>query len=98
AIDGKTPINFEYLIADLNITDGVYQIAPDTILFRALTNAGAERLKNVPGITAVQRAVSKEIEKGIFPHTKAWNVDNLGPIYIPEAGKTVTLNKETLPF
>ena len=30
--------------------------------------------------------------------TKDWNVDNLGPIYIPQAGKTVELNKETLPF
>jgi signal peptidase I len=98
AIDGKTPINFEYLIADLNITDPAYQVAEDTIIFRALTNAGAERLKNVPGITLVQRNVSQEIERAIFPHTKAWNVDNLGPIYIPEAGKTVTLSKETLPF
>ena len=34
----------------------------------------------------------------IFPHTKNWTVDNLGPIYIPEKGKTVNLNTETLPF
>ena len=32
------------------------------------------------------------------PGTKNWNVDNLGPIYIPEAGKTVVLNSETIPF
>ena len=35
----------------------------------------------------------------IFPHNDYnWTQDNLGPIYIPEAGKTVPLNKETLHF
>ena len=34
----------------------------------------------------------------IFPHNQYWSVDDLGPIYIPQAGKTVTLNSETLPF
>lgn len=34
----------------------------------------------------------------IFPHNQKWSQDNLGPIYIPEANKTVALNKETLPF
>lgn len=37
----------------------------------------------------------------IFPHGKEqknWTRDFLGPIYIPEAGKTIPLNKETLPF
>ena len=37
----------------------------------------------------------------IFPNSpeyRNWTRDFLGPIYIPEAGKTVTLNKETLPF
>ncbi len=27
-----------------------------------------------------------------------WNKDNFGPVYIPEKGKTVDLNMETLPF
>ena len=98
AIDGKTPINFEYLLKELNITDPAYQIAQDTILFRALPDENVARLKNIPGIKSVTRIVSKDVEKGIFPHNQNWNVDNLGPIYIPEAGKTVELNKETLPF
>jgi len=37
----------------------------------------------------------------IFPHSayqKNWTKDNLGPIYIPEAGKSVALTAETLPF
>ena len=66
----------------------------------------AERLKNIPGITLVKRVISKGSEDGIFPDfgdgkpstTREWNKDNMGPIYIPEAGKTVSLNRENLPF
>lgn len=36
--------------------------------------------------------------KEIFPHSKYWSVDDLGPIYVPQAGKTVALNAESLPF
>src|SRR5690606_20196703 len=37
---------------------------------------------------------------GVFPHNPqyAWSIDNYGPIYIPEAGKTVALNSKSLPF
>lgn len=106
AIDGKTPINFEYLLKELDITDGAYQIAPDTIVFSALPFDNAERLKNTVGITQVTRIISKNNEDGIFPDfgngkpstARSWNKDNMGPIYIPEAGKTITLNKENLPF
>ena len=49
-----------------------------------------------------QKAVTQTIEKyEIFPHgpnQKNWTKDNLGPIEIPAAGKTVALNQETLPF
>lgn len=42
--------------------------------------------------------LTSEVSSQIFPHTKPWSADNMGPIYIPQKGKTVTLNKETLPF
>lgn len=100
ALDGKTPIDFEYLIKDLNITDeaGFKSELRDTLFLKALTAAGAERLKNVPGIISVTRQISKGVEDGIFPHINKWNRDNLGPIYIPQKGKTVALTTETLPF
>jgi signal peptidase I len=100
ALDGKTPIDFEYLIKDLNITDeaGFRSELRDTLFFKALTAAGAERLKNVPGIVSVTRQISKGVEDGIFPHINKWNRDNFGPIYIPQKGKTVALTTETLPF
>ena len=101
ALDGKTPIDFEYLLQDMDITDGAgFMDAEkrDTLFIAALTAANAERLQQIPGITGVQKIISKEVESGIFPHINKWNRDNFGPIYIPQQGKTVTLNLETLPF
>ncbi|MFV5703720.1 signal peptidase I [Flavobacterium sp. XS2P12] len=100
ALDGKTPIDFEYLLKDLDVTDeaGFRSDLRDTLFLKALTAAGAERLKNTPGIVSVTRQISKGVESGIFPHINKWNRDNLGPIYIPEKGKTVALTTETLPF
>jgi len=100
-LDGKTPIDFEYLFKDMDITDGagfLNQQTRDTLFISALTAAGAERLKTVPGIKAVNRIISKNVEDGIFPHINKWNRDNFGPIYIPQKGKTVALNLESLPF
>ncbi|MFV8373969.1 signal peptidase I [Flavobacterium sp. LB1P62] len=100
ALDGKTSIDFESLLKELDITDdaGFKTDLRDTLFLKALTAAGAERLKNVPGVVSVTRQISKGIEGGIFPHINKWNRDNFGPIYIPQKGKTVSLTTETLPF
>ena len=106
AIDGKTTIDFETLYKELDITDPsgfINETTKDTIFMCALTEAGAERFKNTPGVTAVIRQISRDIDKanygkGVFPHVNKWNSDNYGPVYIPEQGKTVELNSETLPF
>ena len=101
ALDGKTPIDFEYLFKELDITDPsgfINESSRDTIFFSALTQVGAERLKNTPGITAVIRQISKDVDNGVFPHFNKWNRDNYGPVYIPEEGKTVALTVESLPF
>jgi signal peptidase I len=101
ALDGKTPIDFETLFKELDITDPAGFLDDqkrDTLFISALTAAGAEHFKQEPGITAVTRIITKGAEKNVFPHTKNWNQDNYGPIYIPQKGKTVALNVETLPF
>ena len=101
ALDGKTPIDFESLFKDLDVTDPagfIDQTKRDTVIMSALTEVGAERLKNTPGITAVIRQISREDDNGVFPHINKWNRDNYGPVYIPEEGKTVALTAETLPF
>ncbi len=71
-----------------------------------LTFEKFEKLKSDSRISFVKRQISKESEDGIFtdildgkPSSKnSWNKDSMGPIYIPEAGKTVALNKENLPL
>jgi signal peptidase I len=100
ALDGKTPIDFEYLFNDMHVTDGAGFISEkrDTLFASALPETSVERLKNVPGITSVTRVISTGVEDGIFPHINKWNKDNFGPIYIPQAGKTVHLNFMSLPF
>ncbi|HEX9979383.1 MAG TPA: signal peptidase I [Flavobacterium sp.] len=99
--DGKTPVDLEYLLQDMDVTDGAgfRTEARDTLMIRALTKEGAERLKNVPGIASVTRMVRKNSEyDGVFPGLGKWNGDNMGPLYIPEQGKTVALNQGSLPF
>jgi len=100
ALDGKTPIDFESLLRELDITDGAgfKSEKRDTLYFRALTEASAERLRNTPGITAVKREIDRRDDNAIFPHINKGSQDNMGPIYIPEAGKTVALNNVSLPY
>lgn len=99
ALDGKTAIDFETIFKELDITDGfATNRQKDTILFKALTEAGAARLKNTPGVIGVKQVIYNGNDNGIFPHINKWSQDNFGPIYIPEAGKTVALTNESLPF
>lgn len=69
-----------------------------------LTFKGAEQLKKNPSIDSLKREIRAH-EPTIFPdelHDKmknnTWSCDNYGPVYIPQAGKTVNLNVNTLPF
>lgn len=87
-----------YIMQDINSTDGVYQSSPTTFQFRALTDEGAQKLKNNPSVKSVTRNIMHGTEPSIFSGSANWNLDNMGPIYIPEEGKTVALNKASLPF
>ena len=100
ALDGKTPIDFEYLFNDMHVTDGAGFTSDkkDTLFVAALTTESVERLKNVPGIKSVTREIAKGVENGIFPHINKWNRDNFGPIYIPQEGKSVKIDLNNLPF
>ncbi len=61
-----------------------------------------ERLSKNTNITSITRNIKPkgERESNIFPRygNFNWNGDNFGPIYIPEAGKTVALNTNVLPL
>lgn len=67
-----------------------------------LTLAMAEELRKNPAVDSVVVSLEKAGVAGgnIFPQSSiySWNNDNLGPIYIPEEGKSVKLTPETLPL
>lgn len=88
----------QYVMQDLNSTDGVYQTSQTTFQFRALTDDAVRKLQNNPTVKSVVRNISKETEPTIFGKKENWNLDNMGPIYIPKEGKTVALDKASLPF
>jgi len=101
--DGKTPIDFEHVLSSLDITDGAGFISErrDTLLISAMTERGAEALRKVPGIVSVTKGIDKKGQGPtvVFPKGYTnWTVDNYGPLYIPEEGKTVALNRQSLPF
>ncbi len=75
-----------------------FGITGDNKLIANLTLEGAEKLRSITGIDSIIRRVETQADSRVFPHTKPWTADNMGPVYIPEAGKTVELNNETLPF
>ena len=70
--------------------------------FVNLTDENARKLKNNPYVKSVVKQITPKgtYNKSVFPHNEAypWSADNYGPIYIPEAGKTVELNSKSLPF
>lgn len=67
-----------------------------------LTDENAQKLKNNPLVKSVIKDLSPKgnYSKSVFPHNEQylWSVDNYGPIYIPEEGKTVELNAKSIPF
>ncbi|MBK5210001.1 MAG: signal peptidase I [Flavobacteriaceae bacterium] len=67
-----------------------------------LTDENAGLLKLNPIVKSITKEIAPKgnYSPGIFPHNPqyAWSADNYGPIYIPEAGKTVELNSKSLPF
>ncbi|GLU44237.1 signal peptidase I [Allomuricauda sp. NBRC 101325] len=68
-----------------------------------MTDEMVETLRNNPEIDSVVKTVEPKGMYGgnIFPQKPnlyPWNNDNFGPIYIPEAGKTVEINSKTIPL
>lgn len=67
-----------------------------------LTEKLAAKIENNSAVDSVIKQLdpSGVWNNRIFPHSPdyAWNNDNFGPMYIPEAGKTVPLNLKVLPL
>lgn len=91
-----------YLKTRYDITDGIYRDNNGDIIVPAATDFAADQFKNHPSVANITRQIA---EKGvrdpkIFPHDPdyKWNIDFFGPLYIPEAGKTIDINLKVLPL
>jgi signal peptidase I len=91
-----------YIVNEIGITDGVYPTEKQNeYIIGALTDEGANKLKTNPAVKSLTKRITpapNTVDPYIFPYNQKWSPDNFGPIYIPEANKTVVLNKETLPL
>jgi signal peptidase I len=67
-----------------------------------LTDKAYQGIKNYPDVISAERKMAEKgmKDQGIFPKTAAnsWNNDHFGPIYIPQAGKTVAITPESIAF
>lgn len=95
---------------DLNILKSRYDISDGigqdpqtgTFILPAVTDEAFGRAKNYPNIAKLEKRIQEKGERdpGIFPSDPMynWNNDQFGPLYIPEKGKTIEINLETLPL
>ncbi len=60
----------------------------------------ASKIKSISTIKSVQIFDYPNGDLGLFPHDEnySWDINNYGPIYIPQAGGTVAINHESIPF
>lgn len=67
-----------------------------------MTAEMVEKVKAYKNVVAVEHFESKGRlpNHNIFPHSDLydWDLDNFGPIYIPQKGATINLTLESLPF
>jgi signal peptidase I len=91
-----------YLKTRYDITDGIYRDNNGDIIVPAATDFAADQFKNHPSVANITRQIAEKgvRDPNIFPHDPNynWNLDFFGPLYIPEAGKTIDINLNVLPL
>ena len=95
-------LNPQYMADRYGVTD-VYPMNREYTVFSAhMTDEAFEKFKNYPSLDTIIRVkgAKGQWNKDIFPYDQRYpfNNTNFGPIYIPEAGKTVTITPESIPF
>ncbi len=74
----------------------------NTYYFSAISDEALAKFKNHPNVASItpNKRIKGERDSSIFPHDPAynWNIDFFGPLYIPEAGKTIDINLDVLPL
>jgi signal peptidase I len=69
--------------------------------YMPLTQEVADKITKFPNVQSVGNILTQAgiPDTDIFPFDTSlfkWNVDNIGPLYIPQAGATITLTKENM--
>ena len=86
-----------------NITEGYRTADPNTFVLNISAKVSQELIK-LPFVTSVMRNIQAPGEgtgTNLFPNRPdlyPWNVDNFGPLYIPQKGVTIPLNLNNLPL
>jgi len=74
----------------------------NTYRFSAISDEALSKFKNHPNVESVTKLEYPvgQRDPNVFPHDARydWNMDHFGPIYIPEAGKTIEINTDVLPL
>ena len=95
--------NPSFLKERYDITDGIQYINSQRIYyFSAVSDEALEKFKNNPNVVSITPNIQENgvRDPNIFPHDPEydWNVDFFGPLYVPEAGKTIDINLKVLPL
>ena len=100
-VTNGTPINGETL-EDMGIaqSDVHYDAVTKTYSYLPLTAENAARIEGMKNVVEVVRFEARDADPDIFPFDERypWNVDNFGPLWIPQKGATVDLTPENLPL
>lgn len=98
----KKPLNIQFVKERYDITD-IYPLNREGTAYQFhATDEAIEKFKNYPDLVKV--LATNELDNGwdqsVFPNDAQYGYNNnfFGPIYIPEAGKTVVITPQSIPF
>lgn len=95
-------LNIRQVMERYDITDIQPLNNEMTAFVMHMTDEARDRFKNLPAVAQVIPLKGEEgqYNPGTFPNSPEYefNTDFFGPIYIPEAGKTVAITPESIPF
>ena len=82
------------------VYDALKMSVAETIYTANMTEELAETIAKDAAVISINKNISKNSNPGLFPQDSEYRYsgDNFGPIYIPEAGKTIDLNIAVLPL
>ncbi len=97
-----TRINPKYL-DELNISEDDIRWGLGYQFMEApLTVENREKIKEFRNVSRITRYIEPDgvYSSNMFPHNERfpWNLDNYGPLYIPEKGRTISITPENLPL